>query len=292
MFPLHVGVAGTGPHWLTWFVQLDVIFICVLLVYGYAYVVSKLRWRLPEAGRVPGRQQFLFYSGVVALWVATGSPVHNLADDYLVSAHMLQHILIMLVASPLLLAGVPGWFWGALIRSPRSLAIVRRITHPLVTLSFFNAVFLFTHLPEAVNLQIDEWWFHLGVHTLQLVAGIGLWWPVLNNCPELPRMSYPLQMGYLFVQSLIPSVFAGIFTFSRGSVYSAYTHFDRVWGMTIVEDQQLAGAVMKIFGSLILWAFIGVAFFKWYAREEAEARGLPWAEVEQELHEMGVAPHR
>jgi putative membrane protein len=75
-------------------------------------------------------------------------------------------------------------------------------------------------------------------------------------------------------------------------VYSFYEKAPRIWGMTAVEDQQWGALVMKLIGSLILWAFIGVAFFKWYAREEAESRGLPWTEVEEELRDIGVAPRR
>lgn len=279
---LHIG-SGVGPDWLNWTVQLDVLFLCVALGYGYLYVATKLRLRLPDAGPVPRRQMFLFYSGVVILYVAAAGPIHELADRYLVSAHMLQHLLLMLVVAPLLLAGIPGWFWSAFVQSGRSLQIARLITHPLVVLAVFNGVFLITHLPEAVDLQLRDWWFHLMVHVLQLGAGILLWWPILNNAPELPRLSYPYQMMFLFAQSLIPSVLAGVLTFARGAVYPAYADAPRLWGISITEDQQMAAAIMKILGTLILWSFIGVAFFKWYAKEDAEAEGLRWSEVEAEL---------
>lgn len=284
---LHIG-SGVGPEWLNWTVQLDVLFLCVALLYGYFYLTTQLRWRLPEAGRVPRRQTMLFVSGVAVLYAAGGGPIHELADRYLVSAHMLQHVLLMLVAAPLLLAGVPGWFWSAFLQSPQSLRIARLMTHPVVALSVFNGVFLMTHLPEAVDLQLRAWWFHLFVHVAQVGAGMLLWWPILNNAPELPRLSYPYQMMYLFGQSLVPSVLAGVLTFATGAVYPAYAEFPRLWGISIVEDQQTAAAIMKILGTIILWSFIGVAFFKWYAMEEAEAKGPRWSEVEAELRREGL----
>jgi putative membrane protein len=111
---------------------------------------------------------------------------------------------------------------------------------------------------------------------------------VITKVPGLPQMGYPYQMGYLFVQSLIPSVIGSFITFSSGPVYDFYANAPRLWGLSPTEDQQLGAFVMKVVGSLILWSFIGVAFFKWYEREEAESRGLPWSEVEQELTDMGL----
>ena len=71
-------------------------------------------------------------------------------------------------------------------------------------------------------------------------------------------------------------------------MYSYYEQAPRIWGISAVEDQQIGAFVMKIIGSLILWAFIGVAFFKWYAKEEAEDKGLALSEVEDELREIGL----
>src|SRR5439155_8492867 len=91
-----------------------------------------------------------------------------------------------------------------------------------------------------------------------------------------------------FVQSLLPAVIAAFITFSTSPVYSFYANAPRIWGLSAVEDQQIGAGLMKVAGSLILWSFIGVAFFKWFEREEAEARGPAWREVEEELQELGL----
>ncbi len=113
---------------------------------------------------------------------------------------------------------------------------------------------------------------------------------MLSQVPELPPLSYPLQMGYLFLQSLLPAVMASFVTFSDGVVYHVYEDAPRIWGISAVEDQRIAGGLMKLLGSIILWTFIAVAFFRWYEREEAEARGLPWRDVEEELDRLGLRP--
>jgi putative membrane protein len=277
-----------GFTWLHWRFHPDVIALCLLLGLGYYYAVSELRPRVSDAGRVRRSQAVYFYLGVFTIYAATGSPLHDLADQYLAAAHMLQHVLLMLVAAPLLLAGVPSWVWQALLRLPGALPVGRLLTHPLVALGVANTAMLLLHLPATVDLQVREWTFHLFAHATLLVAGLIMWWPVLSRVPELPPLSDPMQMGYLFLQSLIPSVMASFITFSSGVVYDVYETAPRIWGITPMEDQQIAGGLMKLLGSIILWIFIAVAFFRWYAREEAEARGPRWGEVEEELRGLGL----
>ena len=284
---LHVGVGG--PSWLEWSLQTDVLLLCLVLELGYLYTVSQMRLRISDASPVKRSQVVSFSLGVLAIYAASGSPLHDLSDTYLASAHMLQHVLLMLVAAPLLLAGVPAWVWQSLLRAPGMLPVARLLTHPLAALILFNSVLLITHLPSVVELQVQQWWFHLFVHSSQVGAGLLLWWPILSQVPELPPLSYPLQMGYLFLQSLLPSVAASFVTFSDRVVYSVYAEAPRLWGITPITDQQIAGGLMKLLGSLILWSFMASAFFRWYAREEAEARGPSREEVREEPDQLGMS---
>lgn len=282
-------IASGGPDWFQWSFQLDVFLLCIVLEYAYLWAVHSLRFRVMDAGRVKRSQIVYFTTGVVAMYLAAGGPLHDLADGRLVSAHMLQHLILMMVVPPLMLAGIPSWIWQAILRQPGALRVGRVLTNPVIALALFNGIFFVTHLPEAVDLQLESWLFHITVHTLQVASGLVMWWLILSPVEELPKLSYPYQMGYLFLQSLIPSVFAGVLTFAHGAVYEAYDVTPRFWGISITEDQQISAAIMKLAGTLILWSFMGYAFFKWFADEEAEARGPRLAEVEEELHEMGLS---
>lgn len=279
---LHIG----GYEWLDWELHPDVVLLCLVLQGTYLYAVTKLRPRISDAGRVKRSQVVAFSLGVLVIYAASGSPLHRMADEYLVSAHMLQHVLLALVAAPLLLAGTPAWLWQALLRRSGLMRTTRLLTHPLMALAVFNAVLLLAHLPSTIDLQLREGWLHLLVHVALVSAGLVMWWPILSQVPEAPRLSYPLQMGYLFLQSLLPSVMASFITFADRTVYPIYAEAPRIWNISATGDQQIAGLIMKLLGSLILWSFIAFAFFKWYAREEAEARGPHWREVEQELDRL------
>jgi putative membrane protein len=287
--PLHVQV---GDSWYTWHAHPDVLILIAGLLVAYWYAVVVWRPHIPDAGRVKRTQVACYLLGVATVYVAAGTPIHEIGEGYLLSVHMTQHLLLSLVAPPLLLAGIPTWLWEALLVRKRVLPVARVLLNPLVAIGFFNAVLVITHLPEVMNYNLTHHWAHFVAHVVIVSSSVVMWWPVITSVPNLPRLSYPYQMAYLFVQSLIPSVVAAFIVFTPGAAYSYYETAPRIWGMSPVEDQQWGAFVMKIVGSLILWAFIGVAFFRWFAREEAEARGLPWHEVEEELHEIGVTPRR
>jgi putative membrane protein len=126
------------------------------------------------------------------------------------------------------------------------------------------------------------------VHVVLILAALLMWWPILSPLPQLPRLAEPFQLAYLFAQSILPAVIASFITFSDRAVYAFYADAPRIWGITPLDDQQIAGGLMKILGSLVLWSFMTVIFFRWYGREEAASKEPAWPEVEAELSRMGL----
>lgn len=283
---LHVGVGG--PRWLDWSIHLDTIALIIVLAEAYRYAVVNLRPRVSDAGKVKRSQVLLYSSGLLALFVAGGTPLHNVSEQYLLSAHMLQHFIFTMVAAPLLVAGTPAWLWRYLLCSRRALPISRFLTRPLVAFGTFNALLLVTHLPPTVDLALRVGAFHFFVHMALVLSAMLMWWPVLSPLEELPAVSPPFQMGYLFFQSLLPSVMASFITFADRPVYPFYRHAPRLWGISPIADQQIAGGLMKLLGSIILWSVMTVVFFKWYNREQADSEEPRWDDVRTELEEMGL----
>ncbi|MEK7247353.1 MAG: cytochrome c oxidase assembly protein, partial [Chloroflexota bacterium] len=109
--PLQVIV---GESWYAWHAHWDVLVLCAGLLISYWYAVTVWRPHIPDAGRVKRSQVAYYVSGVAVVYLATGSPIHDIAENYLLSMHMTQHLLLSLVAPPLLLAGVPTWLWETL----------------------------------------------------------------------------------------------------------------------------------------------------------------------------------
>lgn len=279
----------SSSPWLDWHLHPDVILFCLGLQAAYLYAITNLRDIAPDAGRVKRTQVAFFSLGVLTLYVAAGSPIHDLSEHYLLSVHMFQHFLFTMVAPPLLLAGMPSWLWQAVLTPPGVLRVARVVLNPIVTFGVFNFVLVLTHLPPVMNYALLHHWFHFAVHVVLVTTALMMWWPIMSNVPELPPLTYPYQMAYLFVQSLLPSVLAAMITFSTSAVYSFYEQAPRI-GLSPVTDQQIGALVMKVLGSLVLWSFIGFAFFKWYQREANQDEEPRWREVEEELQQLGLSP--
>ncbi len=228
-----------------------------------------------------------WYAGFAVLLACAEWPMHDLSERYLYSVHMAQHIAFSLVAPPLLLLGMPGWLTRWLLRPPWLRSLVKGVTRPLVAGVLFNAAVAITHIPAFVDFTLEHQVAHFFAHLFIFTASLIMWFPVLNRLPELPRLSYPGRMIYLFLQSILPTVPASFLTFAEGPVYHFYATVPRPFGISLISDQQMAGAIMKVGESALLWGIIVIMFFRWYGSEEPARRSggelLTWAEIEGQL---------
>lgn len=242
--------------------------------------------------RVATRSQLAWLAlGVVLLWFGSDWPMHDIAEEYLFSAHMTQHMVLTYMVPPVFLLATPEWLARLVLGRGRVKRAFFAIARPVPAALAFNGLLLGTHWAGVVNASVDNALLHYAVHAALVSTAFLLWTPVCGPLPEL-RISYPGQMIYLFVTSIIPTVPAGWLTFAEGAVYSAYDVPQRLWGLDVTEDQQVAGLIMKLVGGGFLWLIITVRFFQWAARfadsdRAAEQAGPPheltWDQVEREF---------
>jgi putative membrane protein len=237
---------------------------------------------------VTRRQVGWFVAGTALLWIASDWPIHDVAEERLYSVHMVQHLLLSYVVPPLFLMATPVWLARLIVGGS---GVTRFLAKPVVAGVLYNAVVLFTHWQNAVNSSVENPLLHYSLHVLLVGASLLMWLPICGPVPEL-RLSLPAQMVYLFLMSIVPTVPAAWLTFAEGAVYSAYDIPQRLWGLSVTEDQQIAGLIMKLIAGFYLWGLIVVLFFKWAARnQKAERAGrtltereiLTWDEVKDEL---------
>jgi putative membrane protein len=215
----------------------------------------------------------VFAAGLAVLFFSLNGPLHDLSDDYLFSAHMVQHLLLTLAVPPLLLAGTPGWMLRPALRNPAVASVARFVTKPVVCYVIFNVVIVAWHLPPLYNLAMANHNVHIAEHLMFLVAAVLMWWPFLSQMPELPRLSYPGQMLYSFLMTIPMSVVAISITYADHILYPAYAAAPRVVAITPMEDQLMGGLIMWIPGGLIFVLILSVVFFKWNARGEDSTAG-------------------
>lgn len=271
--------------WWKWHFHLELVLGVVLLEGLYLLGVGPLRRRYGWAPLVERRQVVLFSLGMVALYATITGPLHELSDHFLFSAHMVQHLILIFVVVPLLLWGMPPWLLRPLLSRKGVLPTARFLTHPVIAFILFNGVVSAWHLPALYDLALRMHWVHIFQHLMFLAVSVIMWWPLMSNLAELPRARYVVQIIYLFFQSLPTGFVGAAITFSHRPLYPWYEGVPRLWGLSVVVDQQIAGLLMKIPGALIFLAILVVVFFAWFNDEERGGRGRP--EEEQPAEPLG-----
>jgi putative membrane protein len=232
---------------------------------------------LTSSGRVPVAQPLAFFGGCAALLVALNGPLHDLSDYYLFSAHMVQHLLLALVAAPLWLAGTPGHVLDRLldpILRSKAAASIRTATRPLVAFAAWAVVLIGWHLPGPFNAALEGHGWHVVEHVALLGSAVLGWWPVLSASRRLPALPYAAQLLYLFVLGIPMTVVAAFVTGAERPLYPWYVAAPRVFALTPLADQQLGGIIMWVPAGVVPLVAFTVVFFRWAAAEPDEPETL------------------
>ena len=220
-----------------------------------------------------GHQRLLFHGALVILFFSLNGWLHDLSDSYLFSAHMVQHLLLAFVVAPLLLMGVSGDMLRPLIRPTPVRRLAEWTLKPTRCFAIFNVVLGGWHLPPLYNYALAHHPAHIVMHLMILAASVVMWWPVLSPLPELPRLSYPGQMLYLFLMSIPMAIISVYIAYSDSILYPMYASAPRVWAISPMSDQMIGGLIMWIPGGLFFYTVISVVFFRWNQRgaEDSQA---------------------
>ncbi len=263
---------------------LDVTLLSIGLLAGYWGLVRRhgAVMGVPGRGSVTRREVTFFVTGVAVFWLSDGWPLTALADR-MFSFHMIQHVVQAFVIPPLLLLGLPDWMGDVLLRNDRVRRVVTRLATPLVAGVLFNVVFLVTHLPDVVALQLHDDLFHAADHLVLIGAGLLMWVPVFSPFPGLlPRMHTLGQMLYLFMMTLLPTIPSAFLLFADTPLYPVYASVEQPWSLTLLDDMRIGGLIMKLGGGFLLWGIIAVKYFRWAGeneRADREARRLRRADL-------------
>jgi cytochrome c oxidase assembly factor CtaG len=258
----------------TWNWNPSIVIGTMLVVVAYLGAVGPFRGYFKSAERIAPAQIAWFLLGVTVLVFALVSPLDEIGDKYLFSAHMMQHALLMVVAPPLILAGVPGWMLRPLLKRPRIKRIARVLTMAPVALLLFNLDLVLWHLPVPYEATLENEYVHVAEHLSFIALGVLNWWPLLSPLPELPRLPYSGQILYLIL-NLAPSAVLGWFFISAPTViYPTYAAAPHVFGLYGVDDQLIGGYMMAMPGGAVYLGAILCILDKRVHRLESARRAL------------------
>jgi putative membrane protein len=283
----HTGLPP-APHdlWRSWGLDPTVVVPLFATAWLYSRGVETV-WRRAGHGRgVAPRQAAAFAGGMAALFVALVSPVDGVAES-LFWVHMVQHLLLIAVAPPLLVLGAPqaGLAWGMPRAVRRGLgrwwhrrrwlrAALRWMAAPLPAVALHSVALWAWHVPAAYEAAVVHPAAHAAEHLSFVGTALLFWWAVLHRRGSLARVP-GLAMLALFAVSMESGALGALLTFSTSPWYRSHLATAPAWGLTPVDDQQIAGLVMWIPGSLAYLAAVAWIFVRWMAsarQTEALAR--------------------
>lgn len=264
--------AAQGEPW-TWSWQpYPGVWLVVAAVLALGWWLGRFRVEDASGEGDPRWGRAAWIAGVVLLWLALDWPLGPLGASYLASVHMVQYLMVGLVAPALFLLGVPPGAWEALRRHRKVTAFLRDVANPLAAMVFFNVGMTLSHWPSVVDgLRVSQLG-SFGLDLLWIVCGLIFWWPLVAPVPGFRRFHPVFKVGYLFVNGVVLTPPALMLLFSEHPLYAVYELAPPITFQPVIWDQQLAGAIMKIGSAVIMGVGICFVAWRWYL-DETEGNG-------------------
>ena len=257
---------------------LDPLQLAPLAIAATAYA-ARARTLARRGAPLPPLRAASFALGLVLAFLALASPVHALGEERLFSAHMVQHVVLGDLAALAVVAGLTG----PLLRPVLALRPVERLrvlAHPFVALPLWAANLLLWHLPPLYEAALRSDAVHALEHVCFFGFGALMWAPVVEVLPGPAWFGTSAKVGYIVVVRAIETVLGNVFLWAGSVFYDTYARAERVWDLSPLADQGIAGGVMMIEGSLVTLAALAWLFLRLWS--EGERR--------QELLERGLDP--
>jgi len=262
---------------LGWTIEPAVLLPLAAAAIAWVRIVRRID-RAHPSNPVPRRRTASFLAGLAVIAVALMSGIDNY-DTTLFSIHMVQHLLLTLVAAPLIALGAPI---TTLLRvaSPdvrRRLIlpilhsrVMRVLSFPVVAWIAFAAVMWGTHFSPLFDASLENPVIHDFEHAIYLAAGLLFWWPAVGVDPSPWRMTHPVRAMYVVLQMPQNTFLAVTILSSTVPLYHHYATLVRTWGPSVLEDQQVAGGVMWIGGDLLFLAAMAAIIAGWMTHEKRQ----------------------
>ncbi len=265
-----------------WSFEPSVVLGLALTAALYGAGLHELRRRGRLWRRVAPRNIAFFALGLLAVALALLSPLDTL-DTRLFAVHMTQHLLLLMIAPPLLLLGKP--IPVLLVGTPHGLArrvartrhrtrwlrgLTRQLVSPLVAWPLYIGDLLLWHLPSFYQATLHDTGIHLCEHVCFLATGLLFWWVIVEPLPGPPRLHHGVRLLYAWAAVLPNTALGALFVFSDTPWYRFYATQPRLWGISVMNDQRAGGLIMWLPGDMMYVGAASLLFFAMMARDEQE----------------------
>jgi putative membrane protein len=243
-----------------------------------AVAYAKRGLTLQRAGRpVPPARQWSFYGALALIVVTLISPLGHISDE-LLSAHMVEHLLIADVGALLLVIGLTGPMLAPVLRI-RAIDRLRVLAHPAVALPLWALDLIVWHLPVLYQAALRHPGLHALEHAMFIGAGVNMWMPLFGPLPMPTWFGNAWRLAYLVAVRLFGALLANVFFWSGTVFYPYYAPGERYWGLSPLSDQIAAGGVVMVEGSILTLILAAWLFLRTADQGEERQALLDFADV-------------
>ncbi|MGM8364251.1 cytochrome c oxidase assembly factor CtaG [Virgibacillus sp. W0181] len=294
---LELQIFGFRALWSPYFL-LFIISLAVL----YHLITGTFRKKFGDNEKPTTKQHVNFYVGLILLYAVKGSPV-DLLSHIMLSAHMIQMAVFYFIFPIFIYKGVPVWIWEKVVNTKWVKPIFSLLSKPLIALLLFNGLFSIYHIPVVFDFSKTSQLAHSSISIVLIVLAFIMWWPIMAPIKRLDTLNPLLKIGYLVASAAIITIACALLIFASNPAYSAYTS-EGAWlqalslcvpgdvlsglqttlsgpemfsPLSILDDQQLGGIIMKFIQEIVYGILIGRIFFRWFSRKNMEVDPIPAA---------------
>jgi len=251
-------------HWHT-----EPLLLLLLIGSGWAYALAvwPLRGNLAPGEPFPTNAALWFFLGLIAAYLTVGSPLDQWGEDFLFSAHMVQHMLLVYLVPPLLIRGIPTWLWDRILAPKAVRTIVRPLVNPFTAWLAFTFSYTLWHIPTLYELALQNKAVHVLEHWCMFGPALLMWWPIISPSTILPPAPYGGRMLYLFLLMIGQLPVFAFLTLSEQVLYPTYEFAPRVTDLTPLQDQILGGLIMKVINMGVSLTLLAWCFYAWYLED-------------------------
>lgn len=216
-----------------------------------------------------------YFAGIAIVYVAVGSPIDQLGEEYLFFVHMIQHILLIYCAPPLILRGIPPWLVDKVLDVRWVRFPVRWLVHPVAAILLFNLTYTVWHIPALYEAALQDKRIHIFEHWTMFSTAVLLWWPLVSRSRILPPLSIPARLVYVFFLMVAQTPVFAFLTLSGEVLYPTYEFAPRIIpGFPALHDQVAGGIIMKVSTMFTGMLLVAIYWMKWWKNDSENADAM------------------
>lgn len=251
----------TLSHWHT-----EPTLIAGILFFSWCYAIltGPYRKNISNDLKYSKKHAYWFYTGILTFYLAVGSPLDPLGENFLFFAHMIQHNILMYISPLFILLGIPSELIDDyLAEKPLLESLLKFIFHPIIAGLLFTLVFSFWHIGEFYEAAIRDKAIHMAEHLSMFFTSVAMWWPICGPSKRIPPVRYGPQMLYVLAIMLGQTPIFAILTFSKDVLYDTYFYAERILDLSPIEDQKTGGVLMKLANMIVSVSVLSSIFYRW-----------------------------